>query len=590
MNKQRNSGDFRVHQRSCAVGLGFMFTLPSKENGLHAKWENLLLHGAKDNLQLAVLARKGIPDDIRSEIWRWLLEVEAEKKLNEGAYERSLKKGLNEELKHVIDYDVLRTFPADGRFRKGNKLHETLRNILHAFAAYDPNIGYTQSMNYVAGLLVMQMDTAEDAFWMLERLCHHPKFQLSRLFTPDFPLLQEIVFVFEHLVRRHLKDLHKRFKKLEEVVDMPQSVLSMLVPKLVFPLFTSCLPLPLATRIWDALLTEGLIFIYKMGLFVFSRIDRWRRNGWNRERNNDEMLDIMRDLRGVDSIFSKPDKVIAEAHRMPPDVKELSQLINLFKKEGIQRKWSGFSVQNARMVRVESFPSVRNLTQDLPTGLQISLEDKEKKIDSKRKPVSSSDSLFPTSSTKLSFRKPINSMPKTPSSPLPPRHPSRLKPVPRRKSKVLVEKLTRPKSYSTLKDLSKVKTGLSWRKSTLKENMFLSDLMPRYGMGQISEGSPSSMTNRSRRRGSDLDSEETDSPPDEMEIIIFESLQSTGVSLLPAEPPKEETLQTANLEDKSSRYRNLSSKQEERDAILDRLISSSAHQNGHIRRRQRERL
>jgi hypothetical protein len=42
-----------------------------------------------------------------------------------------------------------------------------LRRVLHAFAIYNPRIGYCQSLNFLAGMLLLFVETEEQCFWLL---------------------------------------------------------------------------------------------------------------------------------------------------------------------------------------------------------------------------------------------------------------------------------------------------------------------------------------------------------------------------------------------------------------------------------------
>ncbi|PTB78965.1 GTPase-activating protein gyp3 [Trichoderma longibrachiatum ATCC 18648] len=48
----------------------------------------------------------------------------------------------------------------------------SLRRVLLAFAVYNPRIGYCQSLNFIAGLLLLFVDTEEQAFWLLNVITH----------------------------------------------------------------------------------------------------------------------------------------------------------------------------------------------------------------------------------------------------------------------------------------------------------------------------------------------------------------------------------------------------------------------------------
>ena len=44
---------------------------------------------------------------------------------------------------------------------------ESLRNVLTAYAAHDPVMGYVQSMNFIAAFLLLAGLKEEDAFWLM---------------------------------------------------------------------------------------------------------------------------------------------------------------------------------------------------------------------------------------------------------------------------------------------------------------------------------------------------------------------------------------------------------------------------------------
>jgi hypothetical protein len=87
-----------------------------------------------------------------------------------------------------IEKDLYRTFPDNVRFKPPPppagedgpqpttstsppaiepEIIGSLRRVLHAFALYNPRIGYCQSLNFLAGLLLLFVETEEQAFWLL---------------------------------------------------------------------------------------------------------------------------------------------------------------------------------------------------------------------------------------------------------------------------------------------------------------------------------------------------------------------------------------------------------------------------------------
>ena len=169
--------------------------------------------------------RKGIPPDWRGAAWFYYAGGPAILAKHSGEYEQMVKRaGLNSrgpgfipgaetELKRLvmddIEKDLHRTFPDNCKFKPpryvdgyeppspiGNNRGSvssplspnqpgpfdappppepetepesisSLRRVLYAFALYNPRIGYCQSLNFLAGLLLLFVDTEEHAFWLL---------------------------------------------------------------------------------------------------------------------------------------------------------------------------------------------------------------------------------------------------------------------------------------------------------------------------------------------------------------------------------------------------------------------------------------
>lgn len=139
--------------------------------------------------------RKGIPAEWRGESW-WFFANGNEKLLkNKGLYhslvgklfdsndhcvlpQETLLKNISSILKNddfftdvqIIERDLNRTFPENIHFMKDSEKEPSmivsLRKVLYAFALHDPKIGYCQSMNFLAGLLLLFLDE-EKTFWML---------------------------------------------------------------------------------------------------------------------------------------------------------------------------------------------------------------------------------------------------------------------------------------------------------------------------------------------------------------------------------------------------------------------------------------
>jgi len=126
--------------------------------------------------------RKGIPPEWRGAAWFWYAGGQRYLSKNAGVYDSLVKKGSIAPDAELIERDLHRTFPDNIKYKPDpppgtrmskmlEKQYETpmvqkLRRVLIAFAIHVPRIGYCQSLNFLAGLLLLFMPE-EKAFWML---------------------------------------------------------------------------------------------------------------------------------------------------------------------------------------------------------------------------------------------------------------------------------------------------------------------------------------------------------------------------------------------------------------------------------------
>lgn len=86
-----------------------------------------------------------------------------------------------------IEKDVHRTFPNTRRFHS-EEGQAQLRNVLRAYASYDPDVAYCQGMNFLTGLLLMYMPSEAHAFAALVVLMEDRK--LRSFYHRSMSLLQ----------------------------------------------------------------------------------------------------------------------------------------------------------------------------------------------------------------------------------------------------------------------------------------------------------------------------------------------------------------------------------------------------------------
>ena len=72
---------------------------------------------------------------------------------------------MNKNIDNLIDKDIPRTFPdLNSLFEEVHSLSDSLREILIAFSAMRPDIGYTQGMAHLAGMLLMHCGPPQTCF------------------------------------------------------------------------------------------------------------------------------------------------------------------------------------------------------------------------------------------------------------------------------------------------------------------------------------------------------------------------------------------------------------------------------------------
>ncbi|KAL6752645.1 rab-GTPase-TBC domain-containing protein [Haematococcus lacustris] len=117
-------------------------------------------HDAMVVLQLGCTGHQDMEHRWRVVLWRHCIESFA---FGAAPYSTYLQQALPVEVRSDIKKDCPRTYPSHQRFAcpEGRR---ALRNVLTAYAAYDPDVGYCQGMNFLAGLLLMNLPTEALAF------------------------------------------------------------------------------------------------------------------------------------------------------------------------------------------------------------------------------------------------------------------------------------------------------------------------------------------------------------------------------------------------------------------------------------------
>ncbi|XP_019753266.1 USP6 N-terminal-like protein isoform X2 [Hippocampus comes] len=229
----------------------------------------------KNSEKLARRVYKGIPLQLRGEVWSLLLDVPQIKEERKDFYEK-LKAGAKGSSPDVrqIDLDVNRTYRDHIMFmHRYDVKQQALFHVLTAYSVYNKvspvrrrlgrerrpspsdarlslqEVGYCQGMSQITALLLIYMNE-EDAFWALVRLLSGHKHAMHGFFVPGFPKLMRFQ---EH----HDRILKKMMPKLKRHLDSQEVLTSLYTMKWFFQCFLDRTPFTLTLRIWDIYILEG---------------------------------------------------------------------------------------------------------------------------------------------------------------------------------------------------------------------------------------------------------------------------------------------------------------------------------------------
>lgn len=146
-----------------------------------------------------------MPGPLRGDVWP-ILSGARELRVA-GVFEDLANDTPTEEVADRIRRDLDRTLPHHPFF-KTEVGQKQLRKVLVAYANKEPEIGYCQGMNFIVGVLLLNMNE-ENAFWTLHALLI--QYEMKGFYGDNVPLLASAISQFEQCLKICLPDVWEHF-------------------------------------------------------------------------------------------------------------------------------------------------------------------------------------------------------------------------------------------------------------------------------------------------------------------------------------------------------------------------------------------
>ncbi|KAL6706608.1 hypothetical protein ACN47E_005364 [Coniothyrium glycines] len=241
-------------------------------------------------------ARKGYPPEWRGAMW-WVYsggQHMLAQKENVGLYASLVTRvrhgELNKDDRDAIERDLDRTFPdnihfrpepatdlLDGESDDEPTLIQDLREVLSCFALNNPNIGYCQSLNFIAGLLLLFLKQDKERSFILLTIItqnHLPGAHARNLANTEVNVLMMLIKDYLPKVWVSINDTDlinsgagSHAHPISKFQRQPTVALS--CTSWFMSIFVGVLPIETVLRVWDAFLYEGPRALYRYALAIF---------------------------------------------------------------------------------------------------------------------------------------------------------------------------------------------------------------------------------------------------------------------------------------------------------------------------------
>jgi hypothetical protein len=226
----------------------------------------------KKLLKHALIAQPDFIENPRNRRWFWMTSFCAKISLKqvETDYQHFLSLPRSADIISEVERDIVRTLPSHPLFALssdcGDENREKLRNVLLALVSAEPTVGYCQGMNFVAAILLLnlEMDCAA-AFGMFIALIR--EYHFKHLYSPSVPLLPLRMFCFSRLVRQYVPQVwhHLNSKTFSVEIFANQWIMTLFAYYLE--------PGILGAHIWTLFFLQGWKIVYQIGLAILALLE-----------------------------------------------------------------------------------------------------------------------------------------------------------------------------------------------------------------------------------------------------------------------------------------------------------------------------
>jgi hypothetical protein len=207
----------------------------------------------------------GIPNALRGYVWSvtsgaLALRIHSATDFFESLVARALSDPSNAGNRNQIELDLHRSLPEHPYFQEGSPGLDAMRRCLLAYSMYNPTVGYCQSMNIVASLLLLFAHDAEEAFYLLTALIDLvPEYYIREMLGSIVDL--RIFSGYVNKLRPRLwQHLHQQCGMDLTLVALPWFLC----------FFIGYLPWMVCLRVFDLFFLEGPSVLFQMGLALLT--------------------------------------------------------------------------------------------------------------------------------------------------------------------------------------------------------------------------------------------------------------------------------------------------------------------------------